>query len=137
LGGSVIADFITPDVQTHRQMISEHLSAACATTDDSFVELRPMSRHGLVELTRARSGPSLMLLLRLPSFVAGRILLGLWRHAPGTMPNVRQRVVECCPEVASLLAQNLNTELCLRELGMPVQVVASDGRGGTEFAIRD
>lgn len=137
LGGSVIADFITPDVQAHRQMISEHLSAVCATTDDNFVELRPMSRHGLIELNRARTGPSLMLLLRLPSFVVGRILLGLWRHAPGTLPNVRQRVVECSPDVASLLVQCLNTELCLRELGMPVQVVASASRSVVEFAIRD
>lgn len=137
LGGSVIADFVTPDVQAHRQMISDHLSATCSTTDDNFVELRPMSRHGLVELNRARTGPSLMLLLRSPSFVAGRILLELWRAAPGTLPNVRQRVVHCHPDVASLLVQYLSTEVCLRELGMPVRVEADATRGVVEFSIRD
>lgn len=122
LGGIIIADFITPPLKAHRAIVSDHLSNTLSTTDENFVELRTMSRHGIIEITRERSGPSLTLLLQRPYAVAGRILLDLWRHPAGTLPRVRARRVRCHPQVATLLKQRLTSEACLTHLGMLVHI---------------
>lgn len=103
LGGSVIIDFITPKSKNHRGIIAEHLAATFNTTDDRFVELRPMSRHGLLELNRERSGPSFTLLLKTPEYVAGRIGLELWRTPAGINPKLRKQTVTAHPEVIRIL----------------------------------
>lgn len=125
LGGSVITDFITPRSKAHRQIITDHLQATFQTTDEKFVEIRPMSRFGLLELSRERTGPSMPLLLKQPSYVAGRILLQLWRQAPGTNPQVRQHIVQAHAQVISHLKHYLTATNCLTHLGRPVMLNVS------------
>lgn len=122
LGGSVIVDFVTPSREAHRDLITDHLTACFQTSDDKFVSVRRMSRHGLVEITRERIGASLMLVLARPFAVAGRILLTLFRTPPGRNPSVRMQTIRCHPNVATILDQRLTTEACLSHLGYPVVV---------------
>lgn len=145
LGGSVIVDFVTPHNKQHRDVISEHLKATCQTTDEKFVELRSMSRHGLVEITRERTGPSLNLLLGLPAFVAGRILLELWRTSPAEAVRRRRgagglpgpRSIRCAPTVAEVLRKTLTSDTCLSQLGYPVLVQADDMVAPSRWQITD
>lgn len=137
LGGIIITDFITPPLKAHRHLVSEHLANALTTTDENFVELRTMSRHGIVEITRERSGPSLTLLLQRPYAVAGRILLELWRHPAGTLPRVRGRQIRCHPQVATLLRQRLTSEACLSHLGMLVRIDDDDLLPVSRYKIAD
>ena len=125
LGGSVIVDFITPRSKNHRGIIAEHLLATFNTTDDRFVELRPMSRHGLLELTRERSGPSLTLLLKTAEYIAGRIGLELWRTPAGSKPHLRAQTVTAHPDVIHVLQKHLTQTACLSHLGRPVTLTAN------------
>lgn len=124
LGGSVIVDFITPRSKAHRQVVTEHLTAALQSTDDKFVEIRPMSRHGLLELTRERTGPSLTLLLKTPAYLAGRIGLELWRTPAGVNPRLRGQTVVAHPHVINALQPHLGNATCLAHLGRPVTLQA-------------
>ena len=126
LGGSVIVDFITPKSKNHRGIIAEHLSATFNVTDDRFVELRPMSRHGLLELTRERSGPSLTLLLKTPDYIAGRIGLELWRTPAGANPSLRRQTITAHPDVTYILQKYLTQATCLAQLGRTI-TLESDG----------
>lgn len=137
LGGSLIIDFITPKSKSHRTMITEHLMASFATADETDVEIRPMSRHGLVELNRTRTGPSLPLLLAEPSFVAGRILLQLWRHAPGTLPKMRKRTLTCHPAVAAILKTRLPDATCLAHLGYTIAIIEEPLLQPTAYRLSD
>ncbi|MBI1309643.1 MAG: hypothetical protein GC129_07370 [Proteobacteria bacterium] len=135
LGGSVIIDFITPRSKAHRQLITDHLSATLQTTDDKFVEIRPMSRHGLLELTRARTGPSLTLLLKLPAYVAGRIGLELWRTPAGANPSLRRQTVIAHPSVIACLQPHLTNATCLAHLGRPITLQAEGALPLTSYRI--
>jgi hypothetical protein len=125
LGGSVIVDFITPRSKNHRGIVAEHLSATFNTTDDRFVELRPMSRHGLLELTRERSGPSLTLLLKTAEYIAGRIGLELWRTPAGANPKLRAQTVVAHPDVIHILQKHLTQTVGLTHLGRPISFQAN------------
>ncbi len=125
LGGAVIVDFITPRAKADRTLVDDHLQAAMSTTDEHFEALRPMSRHGISELNRTRTGPSLILLLKTPAFVAGAIGLELWRTLAGSNPRLRQQRVTAHPQVATVLAQHLKADVCLRHLGRSVVVQAT------------
>ncbi len=120
LGGSVIIDFITPPSKQQRELVTNHLQATMATTDDHFQNVRPMSRHGLVEVNRARTGPSLNLLLATPAYVAGEIALRLWRTPTGANPHLMAQQVAAHPQVVSVLQQHLTTQVCLAQLGRTV-----------------
>lgn len=135
LGGSVIVDFITPRSKAHRGIIAEHLSATFGTTDDRFVELRPMSRHGLLELTRERSGPSLTLLLKTPEYIAGKIGLELWRTPAGANPKLRSQTVVAHPDVIHVLHKHLTQNACLTNLGRPITLTASGAMPVTTYQI--
>ncbi len=137
LGGSVIVDFITPKSKNHRGIIAEHLLATINTTDDRFVELRPMSRHGLLELTRERSGPSLTLLLKTAAYTAGRIGLQLWRTPAGANPRLRGQTVTAHPDVIHILQKYLTQTACLSHLGRPITLTANGAMPLTAFSIHD
>jgi Ribonuclease E/G family len=124
LGGSVVIDFLTPKTKAQREMIYDHLDAALSTTDDHYEHLRPLSPNGLCELTRARTGPSLMLLVNTAPYLAGAVGLNLWRMPAGFNPAVRQHTVRANPAVAEILNRMIQPEDALRHLGRPVQVVA-------------
>jgi hypothetical protein len=135
LGGSVIVDFITPPSKQHREMVTNHLQATMETTDDDFESVRPMSRHGLVELNRSRRGPSLNLLLATPAYVAGEIALRLWREPAGMNPHLAQQVVVAHPQVLSVLQHYLTTELCLTQLGRHIVFQPTELAPVTAFRI--
>ncbi|PZP39826.1 MAG: hypothetical protein DI585_02915 [Pseudomonas fluorescens] len=135
LGGSVIVDFITPKSKNHRGIIAEHLLATFNTTDDRFVELRPMSRHGLLELTRERSGPSLTLLLKTAPYIAGRIGLELWRTPAGANPKLRTQTVTAHPDVITHLQKYLTQAACLMHLGRPITLQADGAMPLTRYSI--
>lgn len=135
LGGSVIVDFITPRSKQHRGIIGQHLAATFQTTDDRFVELRPMSRHGLLELTRERSGPSLTLLLKTPIYVAGRIGLQLWRTPAGANPKLRKQTVKANPQVIAVLQKHLTQNVCLSHLGRPITLESDESCPVARFSI--
>lgn len=126
LGGVVIVDFITPKSRTDREAITQHLVATAQASDDRFVEARPMSRHGIVEVSRERSRPSLPLLMAHPTFIAGRMALELWRHAPGTNPKLKSQTVTCHPQVAGILKTHLTQQTCLTQLGRPITIIPAN-----------
>lgn len=135
LGGSVIVDFITPHSKAHREMVDDYLHAALTTTDESFEHLRPMSRHGLSEITRARSGPSLMLLLKTPAFVAGAIGLQLWRTPAGANPALHSQVVQAHPAVLEYLKPQLPETLTLGLLGRQIRTQPAALQGLAEWQL--
>lgn len=137
LGGAVIIDFITPKSKQHRTLINDHLTATLQTTDEKFVEIRPMSRHGLTELTRERIGPSLNLLLKTPAFIAGRIGLELWRTPAGHNPKLKRQTVVAHPEVIACLQPHLTTAQCLAHLGRPIVLEANGALPLTSYKIHD
>lgn len=135
LGGSVIVDFITPPSKNHRQMITDHLSASLATTDDKFVELRPMSRHGLLELTRERTGPSLSLLLKTPAYMAGRIGIELWRTPAGINPLLKNQTVVANSDITRTLQRHLPHDICLTQLGRPITLQPESSLAPTSYQL--
>lgn len=135
LGGSVIVDFITPRSKSHRQLVGEQLLANLQATDEKFVEMRPMSRHGLLELTRERTGPSLTLLLKTPAYVAGRIGLELWRTPAGANPKLRTQTVTAHPHVINALQPHMGHNVCLAHLGRPVALQADASLEPTAYKI--
>lgn len=57
IGGIVVVDFIDMDDEKHREALVEELEKALES-DKSKCNVLPMSRFGLVEFTRKRTGPS-------------------------------------------------------------------------------
>jgi hypothetical protein len=135
LGGSVVVDFITPKSKAHRDLIDSHLEANLSTTDDHFEHLRPMSRHGLSEITRARTGPSLNLLLKTPAFVAGNAALNLWRTPAGANPRLQNQKLVAHEQVLKFLQPHLTHEACLRTLGRPITLQTDNTLGLAEVKI--
>jgi Rne/Rng family ribonuclease len=133
LGGAVVVDFITSQQKAHRQLVTDHLEASFAASDQEQVEVQRMSRAGLVEIIRRRQGPSLTLLLKTPLFVAGRILLELWRQAPGGAR--RELTVICAPAVADILKTRLTQTACLTHLGRPVAIRADGALPVVDYKI--
>jgi hypothetical protein len=117
----VIVDFVTPKSRAEREAITAHLQATCQATDSDFQECRPMSRHGLQELARARSGPSLQLLLATPAYVAGATLLQLARTLPGQWRGSTQQVV-AHPAVVAHLKPLFTDAFCHGHLGRAIKL---------------
>ena len=135
LGGSVVVDFITPKSKAQRDVVDDHLHAALTTTDEHFEHLRAMSANGLSEITRTRSGPSIMLLLTTAPYVAGAIALELWRTPAGRKPAMHKQVVKVNPRVAELLQPRLPQDECLRLLGRTVTVLPEFTRALPDYSI--
>ncbi len=120
LGGNIIVDFVTMRKPAHRKKVEDHIKQAFALHDPQKVEVLPMSRFGLMEINRQRSGPMLPKLLRDPNDVAGRISLELWRNHIG-LGEIR---VEVANDVADILKNHLTTNVALAHLGRPVTIKA-------------
>jgi Ribonuclease G/E len=123
LGGNIIVDFITMRSEKDREMVRQHLLEKFHERDPNQVEVFPMSRFGLLEINRERRGAMMPELLRYPAYVAGDILLRLWRQRR----QGGEVYVEASPEVADLLKQNLTTDTCLAYLGCPVVLSHREG----------
>ncbi len=57
LGGLIIIDFIDMEIRDHQKLVQLALRRAL-TTDKAKIQVGPMSRFGLVEMTRQRTRPS-------------------------------------------------------------------------------
>ena len=90
-----------------------------------------MSRFGLVEMNRKGTGVDLMTRLQWPMYVAGEILLKLWRVKTfkGSIK------VEASREVADILRRRLTHDNALAHLGQVVEVVPSLGFEATRYTL--
>lgn len=117
LAGTIIIDFITLRKKEQRDELMRHVRDVFSM-DIVDLEIMPMSRSGLVELNRKRTGENLIVRLKWPMYIAGEILLQLWRnrspHGPIT--------IEACPDVAAILKSRLGRDEALAYLGVPVTI---------------
>jgi len=123
IGGNIITDFITMKHKRDRQKITNALEAAFAATDLKKTEIFSMSRFGLVEINREKTGPNRMTLLTEPAFVAGHILLKLMRQ---TTPYKRPIDLTVAPEVAQFIKPRLTSEVSLAHFGQPVKITTNN-----------
>ncbi|MFZ2619976.1 MAG: ribonuclease E/G [Alphaproteobacteria bacterium] len=130
LGGNVIVDFITMRNPQARKELQQFLKDEFAQYDMAKVEIFPMSRFGLVEINRERAGAMKPELLATPAYVAGRILLQLWRHVGGT-----PREVAAHPDVIEHLKKHLTTAACWAAFGTTVNFSVRKEWDVTKFAV--
>lgn len=123
IGGNIITDFITMKHKRDRQKITNALEENFANTDLKKTEIFSMSRFGLVEMNREKTGPNRMTLLAEPAFVAGRILLQLLRQ---TAPYKQEIQLTVSPLVAEVLKPRLTSETCLAHFGQTVKLTAKE-----------
>lgn len=121
LGGNVMVDFVTLNNRQQRQAVTQALEDEFTARDMARVDIRPMSRFGLVEIHRERRGMMLPELMQLPDYIAGKILLHIWRQS--VTGAHKELTVQAAPQVAALLYQRLTTEKALALLGYPVQIM--------------
>lgn len=116
VSGSIIVDFITMPQKEDRKTLRQLLIHEFNENDPRRVEVLEMSRFGLVELNREKSGESLVTLLKTPLFVAGAVCLALFR-----LQGSRKKInVTAHPEVVALLAQRFTTAAAMAYFGCPV-----------------
>ena len=132
LGGNIIIDFVGMNKRQERDAVTEHLQHTFAQHDMAQVEVFPMSRFCLSEINRERGGAMLPQLLAFPTFVAGRILLDLWRLRG---QRVGEIYVDALPEVIDVLKQRLTTDACLAYLGCPVVLNSRTSGHPTDYSI--
>lgn len=117
LGGSILVDFLNLSSEQERQEFQKYLEDVF-TYDMVEHEVMPISRSGLVEIVRQRVGENLMTRLKWPMYVAGDILLKLWRN-----PSHRGKIrVDANPDVALILRERLTHDQALAYLGVEVDV---------------
>jgi Rne/Rng family ribonuclease len=97
IGGTVVVDFVDLPSRSARERVLEALRAAVAD-DPAPVQVFPMSRLGLVELSRKRIGLSLAEALGRPCGVCG---------GTGTTPSLRWRAERLMQELAGCRAVRL------------------------------
>lgn len=92
IGGTVVVDFIDLPARSARARVVDALRAALAD-DPEPVQVYPMSRFGLVEISRRRSGPSLAEVLgrQCPTCAGAGTLPGLRRRAEQLLREVVRR----------------------------------------------
>ena len=117
LGGSVLVDFLNLSSEQERKEFQSFLEELFSY-DMTEHEVMPISRSGLVEIVRKRVGEDLMTRLRWPMYVAGDILLKLWRN-----PTHKGKVIiEAHPDVTSILKERLTFDTAITYLGVTVDI---------------
>jgi len=130
MGGSIIIDFISLKDPVQREALQKHFEQALSM-DMTQPRILKMSKFGLVEMNRRRTGVDLMTRLKWPMYVAGEILLKLWR-----VKNFKGKIkIEACPDVADILRQRLTHDAALMHLGQEVEVVANLGFADDKYAL--
>jgi hypothetical protein len=130
LGGSIIIDFISMRSKQDREALQSYVQEVFAY-DIRKVNVMRMSRFGLMEINRERVGENLMVRLKWPMYVAGEILLKLWRNR-----TLKGRVrVDAAPDVADILKSRLTHDHALAYLGQEVVINAEGNRRITEYSI--
>lgn len=131
IGGSVIVDFISTRNKADTAKIVSRLKDAFDSTDSRKVEVLKMSRFGLLEFNREKLGESLSSLIKKPMFIAGDILLKIWR----TRPSSGTVYIDASPEVSAILQGYLTEYAALAHLGKRVEVRPQESRAVHEFSI--
>ena len=131
IGGSVVVDFISMRSKKDAEQVVNQLTEAFNNTDSRKVEVLKMSRFGLLEFNREMLGESMVSLFNSPAFIAGDILLKLWRHRPST----KQLVLNVSSEVGTILQQRLTEHMCLAHLGARVDVRTNPSLRLAEYSL--
>lgn len=119
LGGNIIVDFITMQPSENRRYIRTLVKDYFAEIDSKRVEVLEMSRFGLLEINREKEGEMLLTMLQKPMFVAGEILIKLWRMKKGGLSSIK---IQASPAVAAILKKRLTQSASLAYLGCMVDV---------------
>ena len=123
IGGSVIVDFVSMRQKARREQVVSYVKDLFMNTDTFQVEVLKMSRFGLLEFNREKTGKILLNQLETPKAVASEILLNLWRFKPGA----HMHCVKCSTEVADLLRARLTPSMAIAHLGRPVEIISDMG----------
>ncbi len=123
IGGSVIVDFVSMRAKARREQVVNYIKDLFLNSDPLKVEVLKMSRFGLLEFNREKTGKILLNHLETPKSVACNILLKLWRSKPGA--HLHQ--VKCSPEVADILNARLTPSTAIAYLGRPVEIISESG----------
>ncbi len=108
LGGIFVADFIDMEEENHRKAIVQELEKALKN-DGGKCKVLPMSKFGLVEFTRKRSGASSSELLLKPCKACGGA--GVMRSHESIMCEFRARLLEILSEGAATVCADLNFDV--------------------------
>lgn len=117
LGGSILVDFLNLSSEAERREFQQYLEEIFSY-DMVEHEVMAISRSGLVEIVRQRVGENLMTRLKWPMYVAGDILLRLWR-SPAHRGKIR---IDANPDVVKILQERLTHDQALAYLGVEVDV---------------
>lgn len=116
IGGNIIVDFITLKNASARAKVESLLKSVADMRDMHKVEVLKMSRFGLLEINRESRGERLPVLLAQPYYLAGRILLQLWRETSFS----REITIEASGEVCDILQKRLTSSAALAYFGQKV-----------------
>lgn len=116
IGGSIIIDFITLPTRQERKQLQTYLEECFANRSDKKTDVLKISRYGIVEINREKSGENLLEKLSLPVYKAGEHIINLWRN-----PNHKHPVtINTTPETADILKSHLTTKSSMAYLGVAV-----------------
>lgn len=132
LGGNIIVDFVTMRKPPHRKAVESMVRDECNKLDMPNIEVLRMSRFGLLEINRQRTGPMLPQLLHKPAFVAGNICIELWQRKNSS---VGTRRVTAHFSVVDILKSRLTQASALAYLGHAVTITADDSLPLTQFRL--
>lgn len=108
LGGLFVVDFIDMNEENHRKAIVDELEKALRA-DKSKCRVLPMSKFGLVEFTRKRSGVAAADLLLKNCSACGSV--GIMRSHESILMEFRARLLETLASGASAVCVDLNFEV--------------------------
>jgi hypothetical protein len=131
IGGSVIVDFISLRDGSRRTQVAAHLRDLFAARDHRKVEVLKMSRFGLLEFNREKTGTTLLKTLQKPDVIASDILLKLWRAKPGS----KIFRVEASVDVVDILKAKLTASAAIAYLGRPVEIISKGEFSSDRYAI--
>lgn len=114
LGGIFVVDFIDMEEENHRKAIVQELEKALKT-GGSKCKVLPMSKFGLVEFTRKRTGAITSELLLKPCKVCGGG--GVMRSFESILSEFRARLLEILSEGATNVCVDLNFDVANTLMG--------------------
>lgn len=131
IGGSIVVDFVTMRSKTDREAIKQSIKTYFSEVDDRRVDILNMSPFGLLEMNREKIDSPLYLKLNHPTYVAGEVLLEVWR----AKPTLGSYTVEVSPQVSEILKKRLTEKAALAYIGRKVHIKASKDRSISSFAL--
>lgn len=113
IGGSIIVDFVSIKNNNKRKGITSFLKQKFEETDMRRVDVLEMSPFGLLEMNREKTAENYLTLLKEPPYVAGEVLLKMWRTRRG----LQTFEVEASPMVTEVLKERLKPSVALAHFG--------------------